>query len=61
MCRSRIGNNAYVPQYWCGSQIWRECIKIVHFSIGDTYVPMRRSPKKFVFITYRKEHVGITQ
>ena len=35
MCRSRIGNNAYVP--------------------------MRRSPKKFVFITYRKEHVGITQ
>ena len=29
--------------------------------IGDTYVPMRRSPKKFVFITYRKEHVGITQ
>ena len=27
--------------------------------IGDTYVPMRRSPKKFVFITYRKEHVVI--
>lgn len=25
--------------------------------IGDTYVPMRRSPKKFVFITYRKEHI----
>ncbi len=31
MCRSRIGNNAYVPRYWCGSQIWRGCIKIVHF------------------------------
>ena len=61
MCRSRIGNNAYVPQYWCGSQIWRECIKSfisAHRRHLCAYAPFS---EKFVFITYRKEHVGITQ